>query len=242
MEKAKRYLHIYALTFIAFLLGSMIMCGIFTHKAAADKEERDNRELAQYIEDLEARNTHMEQQINNMRLELSELETSQEQGEDQLKYLNERLARLNMQAELTPLTGQGIKITLNDNVSGASQEQNSAHYAPEHYLIHDKDILYLIRGLSAASEACSVNGIRITDTTAIRCAGNIILINGSRLAPPYEINIIGNSEELEKLLLANGTYLSLTYRGLPIEYKICDKVEIPAYVGAYSDKYSKTAE
>lgn len=90
-------------------------------------------------------------------------------------------------------------ITLDDNTVGAefAQKNNPTTYVASNYIVHDKDLLYLIRSLASATEACSVNDVRITDSSSIRCAGTIILINSTRLAPPYEIKIIGDPDELE---------------------------------------------
>ena len=54
---------------------------------------------------------------------------------------------------------------------------------------------------------------------------------------PYEIKIIGDPDELEAALLKSGTYLSLVYRGMPIQYAKQDSLTISAYTGAYSTNY-----
>ena len=201
--------------------------------------ESNTQELVGYIENLEEEITDLETQIAATRDQIEALESSQADEQTHISSMNTTLNRLNMNAHLTTVEGPGIIITLNDNTVGAefAQKNNPATYVASNYIVHDKDLLYLIRSLAEATEACSVNDVRITDSSSIRCAGTIILINSTRLAPPYEIKIIGDPEELVNALLKSGTYLSLVYRGMPIQYEKQDSISIAAYTGAYSTNY-----
>lgn len=239
MAKIKTQRNILFLTGTSLLLGVMIMLSIHTNLAAEVNTESNTQELVGYIENLEEEITDLETQIAATRDQIEALESSQADEQTHISSMNTTLNRLNMNAHLTTVEGPGIIITLNDNTVGAefAQKNNPATYVASNYIIHDKDLLYLIRSLAEATEACSVNDVRITDSSSIRCAGTIILINSTRLAPPYEIKIIGDPEELVNALLKSGTYLSLVYRGMPIQYEKQDSISIAAYTGAYSTNY-----
>ena len=57
-----------------------------------------------------------------------------------------------------------------------------------------QDLLYIINDLKrGGAEAISINEQRIISTSEIRCVGNTILVNTTRLAPPYHIKVIGLS-------------------------------------------------
>ncbi len=239
MAKIKTQRNILFLTGTSLLLGIMIMLSIHTNLAAEVNTESNTQELVGYIETLEEEITDLETQIAATRDQIEALESSQADEQTHISSMNTTLNRLNMNAHLTTVEGPGIIITLNDNTVGAefAQKNNPATYVASNYIVHDKDLLYLIRSLAEATEACSVNDVRITDSSSIRCAGTIILINSTRLAPPYEIKIIGDPEELVNALLKSGTYLSLVYRGMPIQYEKQDSISIAAYTGAYSTNY-----
>jgi uncharacterized protein YlxW (UPF0749 family) len=62
----------------------------------------------------------------------------------------------------------------------------------------DRDLQDVVNGIWAAgAEAVSVNGIRLTALTAIRSAGEAILVDFRPLSPPYEIEAIGDPGALE---------------------------------------------
>ncbi|NLF80261.1 MAG: DUF881 domain-containing protein [Clostridia bacterium] len=220
------------------------MTSIHTNHSAIAATESKTREVVDYIETLEAEVGALEAEINATREQIKALESSQAQEETQLSYLNSLAGGLSVRARLTDMEGPGIVITLDDNAVGAAlaQKNNPSTYRAENYIVHDKDLLYLIRALSHATEACSINGLRLTDASSIRCAGTIILINSARLAPPYKISIIGDQKELVSALTSCGTYLSLVYRGIPVEYVKQDKLIIKAYAGAYSTNYVQVTD
>ncbi len=62
----------------------------------------------------------------------------------------------------------------------------------------DTDLQRLLNGLWAAgAEAVSVNGQRLTQLTAVRSAGDAILVAYRPLSPPYVVLAIGNPDDLE---------------------------------------------
>ncbi|MFZ9249093.1 MAG: DUF881 domain-containing protein, partial [Candidatus Nanopelagicales bacterium] len=98
--------------------------------------------------------------------------------------------------------------------------------------VFDSDLQLITNALWASgAQAISVNNQRITTTTAIRSAGEAILINYRPLLPPYEIVFIGN-EEVSKRLVENPDFKDFQYvvTTYGLEYKIekIDNVEIPA--------------
>src|SRR5687768_15312782 len=52
----------------------------------------------------------------------------------------------------------------------------------------------------SGAEAVSLNGQRLTALSAIRCAGNTLLLHGSVQSPPYRIEAIGDPENLRTSL------------------------------------------
>ena len=239
MTKFRTQKNILFLSIISLVLGIMIVLSINTNKAEQVDTENNTNELVDYIENLETEITDLENEIQIARDQLESLQSSQAEDQTHISSMNNTLNKLNVDAHLTDMEGPGIIITLNDNVVGAefAQKNNPASYVASNYIVHDKDLLYLIRSLAAATEVCSVNDVRLTDSSSIRCAGTIILINSTRLAPPYEIKIIGDPDKLVDLLLKSGTYMSLVYRGMPIQYGTRDSITIPAYTGTYSTSY-----
>jgi uncharacterized protein YlxW (UPF0749 family) len=63
--------------------------------------------------------------------------------------------------------------------------------------VHERDIQAVVNALWAAgAEAVAVSGQRLTSLSAVRCAGNTLLLHGQVHSPPYEIAAIGDPEGL----------------------------------------------
>ena len=56
---------------------------------------------------------------------------------------------------------------------------------------------------SAGAEAMTVQGVRVTSRTVIRCIGNVILVDGTSYSPPYVIQAIGDPATLRATVTAN---------------------------------------
>lgn len=195
--------------------------------------EARNKTLVSVIETQEQKNTELENEISNIRKEI-EQNHSLNAGRPDLDPIKKELNRLQTQAGLTKVEGPGIIITIDD------QEKARTAKDPEFYMIHYSSILYIVNDLRAAgAEAIAVNNERIVATTDIRCAGSIILVNTSRLAPPYEIKAIGNPQELEAIV-RTGEYTTLELGQFPVSLEKPKEITIPAYKGSYSFNYAVT--
>ena len=99
-----------------------------------------------------------------------------------------------------PVSGPGVQITLNDAPPG----RIPAGATPNDLVIHQQDIEDTMNALWAGgAEAMTVQGVRITNRTVIRCIGNVILVDGTSYSPPYVIQAIGDPDTLRATVTAN---------------------------------------
>lgn len=102
------------------------------------------------------------------------------------------LERLSALAGVSPVRGPGIKVVVDDAPSGQLRADGGTGR------VLDTDLQRLLNGLWAAgAEAVSVNGQRLTQLTAVRSAGDAILVAYRPLSPPYEVLAIGDPDDLE---------------------------------------------
>ena len=100
----------------------------------------------------------------------------------------------------SPVSGPGVQITLSDAPPG----QIPAGATPNDLVIHQQDIEDTMNALwSGGAEAMTVQGVRITSRTVIRCIGNVILVDGTSFSPPYVIQAIGDPATLRATVTAN---------------------------------------
>jgi len=198
-----------------------------------------NEALVGLINNLEREITSYQEDLNNLREELDQIENSTTTGQVDIKKLQQKIQKAKLQAGLLPIKGRGIKVVVDDNKAGLNAAPNDD---PNRYIIHYENILNIITELRLGrAEAISINGQRLVTPSEIRCVGNVILVNTTRLAPPFEISAVGNPDILEEILLS-GEYDLLKSTGFPVNYTRYDKenpVEIPAYTGTYQFNYTK---
>jgi uncharacterized protein YlxW (UPF0749 family) len=85
-----------------------------------------------------------------------------------------------------------VVVTLDD-----SSARRSPTGDPNDLIVHERDIQTVVNALWAAgAEAVGINGERLTTTSAVRCAGNTLLLHGALHSPPYHIAAIGDPERL----------------------------------------------
>ena len=103
--------------------------------------------------------------------------------------LSTSVAQLQQAAGQQALTGPGVSVVLDD---GPPTEADPGGVDLARVL--DQDLRQAVNGLFAAgAEAVSVNGQRIASLTAIRSAGDAILVGYRPLTPPYQITAIDNT-------------------------------------------------
>ncbi|MEB3237524.1 MAG: DUF881 domain-containing protein [Candidatus Sericytochromatia bacterium] len=134
------------------------------------------------------------------------------------------------------LEGPGIEIVLTDSEkpTGKGEDPNIA-------IVHNDDLLRLVNELrSAGAEAISVNDQRMADSSEIACAGTTILINKSRIAPPFTVRAIGGGEGLRSALGMRGGIIEyLRFYGIQVDVKVREMLTVPAYAGSTMFRYAK---
>ncbi|MFP3969685.1 DUF881 domain-containing protein, partial [Actinomadura fulvescens] len=98
-----------------------------------------------------------------------------------------------------PVEGAALVVTLAD-AEPADGERRRA----DDGRVYDQDLQVLVNALWAAgARAIGINGQRMTPTTAIRTAGEAILVDYRPLSGPYEVTALGDRDRLEDVLRAS---------------------------------------
>lgn len=208
-------------------------------KASALQEQKKQAEsLRQAAARAAIENAKSKQQIATLRAQLLKGGALSAQQLQAVRALNTRINSLQMAAALTPVTGAGIRITLDDNAS-APPNADASSFRPD--IVHDFDLLQTVNELRAANaEAISIRGVgqtegtRVTAYTPIRCVGPVIQVAGEPVTSPFTVEAIGNAEALDKAVnMAGGILYNLKdpSRGpspLQIKTEQVEKLTLPA--------------
>lgn len=102
------------------------------------------------------------------------------------------LERLALLAGITAVQGPGLRVVVDDAPNSSLRGEGSSGR------IRDGDLQRLLNGLwLAGAEAVSINNQRLTTLTAVRSAGDAILVAYRPLSPPYTILAVGKANDLE---------------------------------------------
>jgi uncharacterized protein YlxW (UPF0749 family) len=119
-----------------------------------------------------------------------------------LSAITSRADELALDLGLDAMRGPGMVITLNDAQRDA-QGQFPRDAAPDDLVVHQQDIQAVLNALwSAGAEAIQMQDQRILATSAPRCVGNTLLLNGRTYSPPYVITVIGDVAAMRAALVA----------------------------------------
>lgn len=142
-----------------------------------------------------------------------------------------------------PVTGPGVQITLSDAPPGEIPEGAT----PNDLVIHQQDIEDTMNALwSGGAEAMTVQGVRITSRTVIRCIGNVILVDGISYSPPYVIQAIGDPATLRATVTANPRMVNyqvyVTKYGLGWEMQTKDSLSFAPATTSLTANYATVEE
>ncbi|MDA4108632.1 DUF881 domain-containing protein [Mycolicibacterium holsaticum] len=119
-----------------------------------------------------------------------------------LAAITARADRLALAAGLDPMRGPGLVVTLNDAQRDA-EGRFPRDASPDDLVVHQQDIDAVLNALwSAGAEAIQMQDQRLIGTSAPRCVGNTLLLNGRTYSPPYVITAIGDADTMQAALAA----------------------------------------
>lgn len=132
----------------------------------------------------------------------------------------------------TDVHGPGVQLVV-DDAKGSSSDagggpRESAGFSDTGRL-RDRDMQKIVNGLwQSGAEAVSINGQRLTALSAIRAAGDAILVDNKPLVPPYEVLAIGDKKRLGTTFQdsADGQYLHVLQESYGIRYTLSSENEV----------------
>ncbi|GAB1334440.1 DUF881 domain-containing protein [Streptomyces sp. E-15] len=114
----------------------------------------------------------------------------------------------------TAVHGPGVKLVVNDakeaSAGGDASNPRETSDFSDTGRLRDRDMQRVVNGLWASgAEAISINGQRLTALSAVRAAGDAILVDNRPLVPPYTVLAVGDGERLGTRFRnsADGLYL-----------------------------------
>lgn len=114
--------------------------------------------------------------------------------------LSSQISQLEQATGLTPVSGSALRISLDD----APREPGTPlprGVVADDLVVHQQDVQSVVNAMwRGGATAVQVMDQRIISTSAIRCVGNTLLLQGRVYSPPFIITAVGNTSELQQAL------------------------------------------
>jgi len=163
---------------------------------------------------------------------------------------NAEVARLRAEAAaLAPsvgtqaVTGPALSVSLDDAKRTAASLPPG--YTADDIVVHQQDVQSVVNALWAGgAEAMMLQDQRVISTSAVRCVGNTLILQGRVYSPPYVIQAIGDQLAMRVALDKSPQvtiyrqYADLFGMGYDVTSKA--KATFPAYEGSLSLVYAKS--
>lgn len=148
-------------------------------------------------------------------------------------------------AQVGAVHGSGLRVVLDDAPTD-DPAGLPADVVPDDLVVHQQDLQGVVNALWAGgAEALQLMDQRVVATSAVRCVGNVLLLQGRTYPPPYTVTAIGNPESLRAALDASPSVQAYRYYvdhvRLGWEVATEKDVTLPAYDGPLALEHATVA-
>ena len=156
-------------------------------------------------------------------------------GDLETQRLERQANEIASAAGRTGVRGPALRVTLDDAKLGGNDVPAGSD--PDDYVIHQQDVQSVVNALwKGGAEAMMLQDQRVISTSAVRCVGNTLILQGRVYSPPYVITAIGDRGAMRSALDNDpsvGTLRDWSIAvGLGYDVKNMGQRTFPAYSGS----------
>jgi len=224
------------------LAALVVTVGAAQARVSAPVVAKEREELVDRIQQETAAADELEDTVDGLRDDVSARQREalkDDGGSDQSELVG-------ILAGAVEVHGPGVKLVVNDakdaSQGGDGDARETSGFS-DTGRVRDRDMQRVVNGLwQSGAEAVSINGQRLTALSAIRAAGEAILVDNKPLAPPYTVLAVGDGQRLSTRFQNNpdGLYLHALQENFGIRTSI--SVESDITVPAAPSVIVRTAE
>jgi uncharacterized protein YlxW (UPF0749 family) len=234
------------LTAAVFALAGLIFFTSFnTAKGTNIRTDASLLKLSDLIQERSHENGELDESNAALR---DDVEALAERDDGSTKAEDDKLAALEQRAGTQKLTGEAITVTLNDAPPDATAKlPGYPEPQPDYLVIHQQDLQAVVNALwQSGAKGIKVMDQRLISTSAVRCVGNTLILQGRVYSPPYKITAVGDPEKMQKALAASPAIQNymvyVNVYGLGWKVTEDGTVTLPGYSGTVDLQYAKPVE
>jgi uncharacterized protein YlxW (UPF0749 family) len=234
------------LTVAVFALAGLIFFTSFnTAKGTNIRTDTSLLKLSDLIQERSRKNKELDDSNASLR---GDVESLAERDDGSSKAQDEKLSALEKSAGTQKLKGTAITVTLNDAPPNATAKlPGYPEPQPDYLVIHQQDLQAVVNALwQGGAKGIKVMDQRLISTSAVRCVGNTLILQGRVYSPPYKITAVGDPGRMRKVLAASRAIQNyMVYVNVyGLGWKVTDDgtVTLPGYSGTVDLHYAKPVE
>ncbi|CAM5583800.1 hypothetical protein STENM223S_07299 [Streptomyces tendae] len=214
------------------LAALVVTVGAAQARVAAPVVAKEREELVDRVEGETSAADKLEKSVDALRDDVNtrRREALEKSGE------GDRSDLVGMLSGAVEVHGPGVKLVVDDAKdvsSGADGQPRGTSGFSDTGRVRDRDMQRVVNGLwESGAEAISINGQRLTALSAIRAAGDAILVDNRPLVPPYSVLAVGDGQGLSRAFQdsADGLYLNALQEsyGIRTAISVADDLTLPA--------------
>jgi uncharacterized protein YlxW (UPF0749 family) len=157
---------------------------------------RDDVDLPGLIREETAAVESTSEDLAALRAEVEALTASV--GDESVRGLREAADKMASDGGLAPVEGPGVVVRLDD---APLDRPVSEDVDADLLVVHQQDVQAVVNALwTGGAEAMTLMDQRVVSTSAVRCVGSTLRLQGRVYSPPYTIQAIGDPGRLEAAL------------------------------------------
>jgi uncharacterized protein YlxW (UPF0749 family) len=158
----------------------------------------ERADLAGLIHDETERVRRRQERVTLLDAQVDRDTTTVAAGSDAIRALQRQSAALVDAAGTRPVHGPALRVTLDD---APRDEPVAADAMPDDLVVHQQDVQGVVNALWAGgAEAMMLQDQRVISTSAVRCVGNTLILQGRVYSPPYVITAVGDVSRMRRSL------------------------------------------
>ncbi|WP_137988266.1 DUF881 domain-containing protein [Streptomyces vilmorinianum] len=237
-----RWRPVRVLTAAVFALAGLIFVTSFnTAKGTNIRTDASLLRLSDLIEERSHKNAGLDESTAALRAQVDGL-AARDDGSTEAE--DARLRALEAAAGTTETSGPGLTVTLNDAPPNAQAAPGYPEPQANDLVIHQQDLQAVVNALwKGGAQGIKVMDQRLISTSAVRCVGNTLILQGRVYSPPYKITAVGDRGKLNKALADSPAVQNyqLYVKAYGLGWKVDEHkaVTLPGYSGTVDLHYAK---
>ncbi|MFV2118942.1 DUF881 domain-containing protein [Streptomyces sp. Act-28] len=157
-----------------------------------------------------------------------------------------RLVALEEAAGTSDVSGEGLTVTLDDAPPDARAAPGYPEPQANDLVIHQQDLQAVVNALwQGGARGIQVMDQRLISTSAVRCVGNTLILQGRVYSPPYKVTAVGDTGDLRRALAASPELQNyqLYVKAYGLGWKVEERgsTTLPGYSGTVDLRYARPA-